>query len=36
MSGIKATVKDGYDGLKQRSKEQKVFWNKIPEKERES
>jgi transposase InsO family protein len=28
-------IKDGYDGLKQRSKEQKVFWNKIPGKERQ-
>ena len=27
--------KNGYDGLKQRSKEQKVFWNKIPDKERQ-
>jgi len=28
-------IKDGYDGLIQRSKEQKVFWNKIPGKERQ-
>ena len=28
-------IKDGYDGLKQRSKGQKVFWNKIPDKERQ-
>ena len=28
-------IKDGYDGLKQRSKGQKVFWNKIPGKERQ-
>lgn len=27
--------KNGYDGLKQRPKEQKVFWNKIPDKERQ-
>jgi len=27
--------KNGYDGLKQRSKEQKVFWNKVPDKERQ-
>ena len=26
---------NGYDGLKQHSKEQKVFWNKIPDKERQ-
>jgi putative transposase len=25
----------GYDGLKQRSKEQNIFWNKIPDKERQ-
>jgi putative transposase len=28
-------IKDGYDGLKQHSKEQKEFWNKIPGKERQ-